>query len=96
MSLKSRIEKLENHVGGQSRHRFIKWDRSRLTEAEAALIKTDDRGIDTQTFQVTHGTENHALAQSIIDKHSDIIEEQNKIFRMFYLIVIVPVKPGDV
>ena len=92
MSVKSRVEKLENHVGGQRRQRFIKWDRSRLTEAEAALIKTDDRGVDTQTFQVTHGTENHALAQSIIDKHSDVIEQSN----IFHLVVIVPVKPGDV
>ena len=92
MSVKSRIEKLENQDYGQSRHRFIKWDRSRLTEAEAALIKTDDRGVDTQTFQVTHGTENHALAQSIIDKHSDVIEQSN----IFHLVVIVPVKPGDV
>ena len=93
MSVKSRIEKLENQDYGQSRHRFIKWDRSRLTKAEAALIKTDDRGVDTQTFQVTQGTENHALAQSIIDKHSDVIGEQDNII---HLIVIVPVKPGDV
>ena len=92
MSVKSRIQKLENHDYGQGRQRFIKWDRSRLTEAEAALIKTDDRGVDTQTFQVTHGTENHALAQSIIDKHSDVIEQSN----IFHLVVIVPVKPGDV
>ena len=93
MSVKSRIEKLEHHERGQRRQRFIKWDRERLTAAEAALIKTDDRGVDTQIFQVTHGTENHALAQSIIDKHSDVIEEQDNIIHM---IVIRYVKPGDV
>lgn len=88
MSLKSRIEKLEDRTVG---NRTFAWDRERLTAAEVAFMERQDKGFDTSVFTVIEGTDDCDLAQSIVDKHSDVISP-----KMPRLIVMSFVGPGDI
>ena len=77
MSLKSRIEKLEGRASGEGHMQFIEWDRERLTDADAALVKGTDRGKDKQSIIVIGGSDEHKLFQSVLDKHSDVLGQDN-------------------
>ena len=88
--IKTRLEKIENQVIDDPRGQIIEWDRSRLTEEEAAFICKAGK-VDEQVFMVTEDSNEHRLARSILDKHKDLLEGG-----VPRLIVLVPVTAEDI